>query len=182
MLREETEFDGNAIGLDPSDCGCTDCIVGNSIPESDISSIRELLQEHFTEGRKIVNRTYASVLVAYKSADGEYTYASLDLPDRFAEIRVIEPEISDYDGESIVICENSGDYEPNLRADEDPDNVKVISSDNRGGITMAAEKHFRFSRRIANRTGKTLVFHKSYGEYGYVALDVRRGTKVSIIR
>lgn len=182
MLREDTDFDGNGIGIDPADCGCVDCQVGNSIPESDISSIRELIQEHFTEGRKIVNRTGFSILVAYKSADGIYTYASLDLPDRSAEIRVIEPEASSYDGESIVICESSGDYDPNLRADDDPDNVKVISSDNRGGITMAAEKHFRFNRRIANRTGKTFIFHKSYGEYGFIALDIRRGTKVSIIR
>jgi hypothetical protein len=181
MLRE-TDFDDNAIGIDPADCGCVDCQVGNSIPESDISSIRELLQEHFTEGRKIVNRTYASILVAYKSTDGVYTYASLSLPDPSAEIRVIEPEASSYDGESIVICESSGDYEPNLGADDDPDNVKIISRDNRGGITMAIEKHFRFNRRIANRTPETFIFHESYGEYGYVALDIRRGTQVSIIR
>lgn len=181
MFREETDFIGNAIGIDPSNCGCTDCIVGNSIPESD-SRIPELIQEHFTEGRRIVNRTYSSVLVAYKSANGEYTYDCISLSDPAAEVRVIEPEESSYDGNAIVICESDADgYEPMLRADEDPDDTKVISRYDDDAMAKAIEKHFRYNKRVINRTYQTIVFHESYGEYGYVAIDARRG-KVSIIR
>lgn len=182
MFREETDFDGNAIGIDPSTCGCTDCLIGNSIPEGD-SRIPELIREHFTEGRAIVNRTYSSVLVAYKSAHGEYTYESLSLSDPSAEIRVIEPEESAYDGEGIVICEyEAEDYEPMLRAGDDPDNVKVISIQDDDAMARAIEKHFRFNKPLVNRCYETIVAHESYGEYGFVSITPRQGMEVSIIR
>jgi hypothetical protein len=183
MLREETDFISNAIGIDPSGCGCTDCIVGNSIPESDASGISELLQEHFTEGRAIVNRTYSRVLVAYKSANGEYTYESLSLPDPSAEVRVIEPEESSYDGEGIVICESDADgYEPMLRADDDPDNVKVISIHDDDAMASAIEKHFRYNKSVVNRIYETIIAHESYGDYGFITINHRQNTEVSIIR
>jgi hypothetical protein len=181
MFREETDFINNAIGVDPANCGCVDCIVGNSLPEGD-PRIPELIQEHFTEGRKIVNRTYSSILIAYKSGNGEYTYDALSLPDPAAEVRVIEPEESSYDGEGVVICESDDDgYEPMLRADEDPDDTTVISRYDEDAMEKAAEKHFQFGKRIINRTHSAIVFHESYGNYGYVTIDARRG-KVSIIR
>lgn len=181
MFREETDFINNAIGIDPSGCGCTDCIVGNSIPEGD-SRIPELIQEHFTEGRAIVNRTYSSVLVAYKSSNGEYTYDSLSLPDPSAEVRVIEPEESSYDGEGVVICESDADgYEPMLRADDDPDNVKVISVHDDEAMAIAVEKHFRYNKRIVNRTYETIIAHESYGDYGFITISRRPGTEVSVI-
>lgn len=183
MLKEITDFINNAIGIDPSGCGCTDCIVGNSIPESDVSGIRELLEAHFTEGREIVNRTYSRVLVAYKSANGTYTYDSLSLSDPSAEVRVIEPEESSYDGEGIVICESDADgYEPMLRADDDPDNVKVISVRDDEAMAGAIEKHFRYNANFVNRCYETIVAHESYGDYGFITISHRSGTEVSVIR
>lgn len=182
MFREETDFTNNGIGIDPANCGCTDCIVGNSIPENDYR-ISELIQEHFTEGRRIVNRTYSSVLVAYKSANGEYTFESLSLSDPSAEVRVIEPEESSYDGEGIVICESDSDgYEPMIRADDDPDNVKVISVHDDEAMANAIEKHFRYNKSLVNRTYASIIAHESYGEYGFVTINHRQGTEVSIIR
>lgn len=183
MLRDETDFVNNAIGIDPSGCGCTDCIVGNSIPESDVSGISELLEAHFTEGREIVNRTYSSVLVAYKSANGEYTYDSLSLYDPSGEVRVIEPEESSYDGEGIVICESdAGGYEPMLRADDDPDNVKVISVEDDDAMASAIEKYFRYNANLVNRCYETIIAHESYSEYGFIKISHRQNTEVSIIR
>ena len=54
-FRLDTDFDGDALGLDPGGCGCTDCLVGNSIP-IDSPRMKDLAQAA-ANGRKIVNRS-----------------------------------------------------------------------------------------------------------------------------
>ena len=181
MLREETEFLNNAIGIDPSDCGCTDCLVGNSIPEND-PDVEKLLRAYFEEGREIVNRTYASALVAYKDRNGNYTYSPLFLTDPAAEIHIVKPEDPFYD-EGFVICETDTGYEPNIYPGDDEDSVAVVSLDEDEEVINAAiENHFKAGTTITNRTGSVLVLHESYGEYGYLTIEPMEGTDVSIIR
>lgn len=54
-IRDYTEFKHNAVGIDPAGCGCTDCIVGNSIPLDDFN-LDELAKQAMA-GRALNNRT-----------------------------------------------------------------------------------------------------------------------------
>lgn len=54
----ETEFIGNAVGIDPADCGCTDCITGSSIPfnTGNASSLAELAAQVIHGQREFIVR------------------------------------------------------------------------------------------------------------------------------
>jgi hypothetical protein len=56
--REETDFRENGVGIDPEGCGCTDCIVGNSIPydEDNAKKLAILAYQVKYEGRKFYSR------------------------------------------------------------------------------------------------------------------------------
>lgn len=55
----DTDFIDNAIGIDPPDCGCTDCIVSNSIPASQLMSNADALYHDVgLNGRRIVDRNH----------------------------------------------------------------------------------------------------------------------------
>lgn len=58
-LLDRTDFVDNKIAVDPSDCGCTDCIVGNSIPLNNIDSskLAALAMEYTSRKREVINRT-----------------------------------------------------------------------------------------------------------------------------
>lgn len=59
---ETTDFDADALGIDPVGCGCTDCLVGYSVPFD--SPRMNALADAYVAGRRIVNRTnYMLVLV-----------------------------------------------------------------------------------------------------------------------
>lgn len=53
-MKQQTCFNENAIGIDPSGCGCTDCILGDSIP---LSEWMDDLYKEVVLGRPVVNRT-----------------------------------------------------------------------------------------------------------------------------
>ena len=57
-IRIETEFRENAFGIDPEDCGCTDCLVGNSF---NAGSYR--IEEAIRQGRILINRTGREVIL-----------------------------------------------------------------------------------------------------------------------
>lgn len=62
-LRTETEFIDNMIAVDPRDCGCTDCIVGNSYPLG-AGKMEDLASALLTGGRTILNRTSGNLYLA----------------------------------------------------------------------------------------------------------------------
>lgn len=54
----DTQFKDNKIGVDPAGCGCTDCIIGNSIPEDNLNAYAdELYKDVGLNGRKISDRS-----------------------------------------------------------------------------------------------------------------------------
>lgn len=55
-LREQTDFIGDAIGIDPYGCGCTDCLVGNSIPLDNEWRMGQLAKAA-AAGRQVINRS-----------------------------------------------------------------------------------------------------------------------------
>lgn len=77
MLRHTTDFIDNAIAIDPTDCGCTDCIVGNSIPLHDTYNLELLAMMHFATGRKIINRSSRTLLI-YINKEDEACVEALD--------------------------------------------------------------------------------------------------------
>lgn len=50
----KTGFIGNGIAIDPADCGCTDCCVGNAYPEGTLSP--EVILEALAMNRPIYDR------------------------------------------------------------------------------------------------------------------------------
>lgn len=53
-----TGFDGNGVGIDPAGCGCTDCIIGDSIPfdEDHAEKLALLAFQVKNQGRKFYSR------------------------------------------------------------------------------------------------------------------------------
>lgn len=183
MLNDTTDFIGNAIGIDPSGCGCTDCLVGNSIPENS-SDVEELLRAHVEEGREIVNRTYASVLLVYKRRSGGYAMDSLYMSDPYGEVEIIEEQEQYRDDYGFVIYDS---FERNAEYviqsyDEDADEVVAVNINDEDAIKKALEAHFTSGTELTNRTYGTLVVHESYGEYGHEVVDAAYGSTVSVVR
>lgn len=60
-MRDQTDFIDNAIAVDPPTCGCTDCIVGNSV-NLDEDGMPELAAQALL-GRRVINRTSRPVIL-----------------------------------------------------------------------------------------------------------------------
>ena len=54
----KTEFKENGFGIDPGDCGCTDCITGQAFHPGDYRIGRAI-----TQGRTLYNRTGHEVIL-----------------------------------------------------------------------------------------------------------------------
>ncbi|WP_280412611.1 hypothetical protein [Nocardia asiatica] len=54
-IKQFTVFRNNAIAIDPSGCGCTDCLCGDSIPYVFVDD--EELVTQIMRGREVINRT-----------------------------------------------------------------------------------------------------------------------------
>lgn len=76
-IKENTVFKGNAVGVDPAGCACTDCCVGDSIPLDETWNLEELAKEHLLYGRKIANRSSQKLLV-YRDDEGTYRIKGVD--------------------------------------------------------------------------------------------------------
>lgn len=162
MLREETDFIGDAIGIDPTECGCTDCIVGNSIPLGQTQMIEELVRMHFEEGRKVIFRC-GGAIVLYRSRNGEYKWEPLYSED-LIQHDVISPEQQEYDymvGEGTIVIE-----------DTFPRPEGTVDVGDRQGMALLVENHFVEGEIIINRTKETLVVYRTaYGEFQHVSIN-----------
>lgn len=58
-IRTETSFRGNAFGIDPDDCGCTDCLAGDAFHPSDTSRLKAAIEQ----GRTLINRAGHEVIL-----------------------------------------------------------------------------------------------------------------------
>ena len=68
-LLIETEFKENGFGIDPDDCGCTDCIIGYAFHPSDSWRLAKAI----AQGRTLYNRSSQEVILpnGYRLNDGE---------------------------------------------------------------------------------------------------------------
>lgn len=78
-MRDETDFLDNAIAVDPPTCGCTDCIVGNSV-NLDEDGMRELAVQALL-GRRVINRTGRPLILL--AAEGELRPLPEDAPHKW---------------------------------------------------------------------------------------------------
>lgn len=58
-IRTKTSFKRNGFGIDPEDCGCTDCLTGEAFHPSDSHRIKTAL----AQGRTLYNRTGHEVIL-----------------------------------------------------------------------------------------------------------------------
>lgn len=65
-----TDFRDNAIGMDPADCGCVDCIVGSSFPEGTFT--QDALFDIAMLNRPLIVRTSGTVEVKIVYSDSSY--------------------------------------------------------------------------------------------------------------
>lgn len=161
MLREDTEFIGNAIGIDPIGCGCTDCIVGNSMPEDDYN-IDELIKAHLDGGRKIVNRTSGTIIM-YKTGSGDYKMDSVGstnvsfIPEGHSSED--EDKYDDVLHTSDCSCDGCDYYKTSF----------PISETTRLGYTL--DYYFEGEKTLLNWTGYTLLVYKTWDD-SYVVQEL----------
>lgn len=92
MINSTTGFINDAIAIDPYSCGCTDCLIGDSIPEHNTDEVQEAYRQMFEEGRQVIYRAGGDVLV-YKTNDGRYETVSIPWNTE----TLIVPDVSVYD-------------------------------------------------------------------------------------
>jgi hypothetical protein len=83
--RVTTGFNENGVGIDPPDCGCTDCIIGDSIP-FDTSHSKKLALLAFqvqNQGRKFYSRLGKNfTLIPYE--DGwDFGFVAVQMRDSY---------------------------------------------------------------------------------------------------
>lgn len=155
MLPETTDFIDNAIGIDPAGCGCTDCIVRNSIPLDATSDIEELVRAHFMTGRKIINRS-SSTLAIYVNASAEIVVEALECSGPV--IDTLAPD--KYSEAAYALYASAED------AEED-EQGQVVGLDSYGlDVDDAIEDYYQNNATLVNRTDATLILYRNYmGRY-----------------
>lgn len=174
-LKRFTCFIDDAIGIDPPNCGCTDCIVGDSIPISDSSTIEELIEAHFEEGREVLNRTYYNMVIYMdESNHGAWIYddgynAEIIPTDavRYEEYDVAE------DNPIIIIHPQDHDCETCRNGESIPANAST-KFDN------AYLRNCTKGARLYNESGHPLLVSHSYGAYSYEVTPIEARDEYSI--
>lgn len=160
-LPETTCFYNDALAFDPAGCGCTDCIVGDSIPLDETKKIATAIEEHFIDYREIINRTGQS-LVLYRNQDDEFDFDYLYHGDKSSTVVVLEPMEKRYDPERgtfffhsegcpCSVCETG---------------ISSTPVDNEEKALSFADRHFIKGAVLENHTDKTIVLTRQYTEVG----------------
>ena len=176
QLRQTTEFIDNAIGIDPDNCGCTDCLVGNSIPASNTGMIQDLVNAHLNAGRKIINRASAP-LVIYRDENGAgkwfwtYGYGHTVIPeDRNRPVEYMDSDPILVIHTAYCVC---GGCETGMS----------IPAEEGEKFTDVYNNHIENHIPLYNETGSTLIVGKSYGDFNYsiITIDTPMSESVDII-
>lgn len=97
MIKDFTDFTNNAVGIDPPGCGCTDCIIGNSIP-LDYSWDMDELAKQAIRGRPVINRT--SMPLALVRSEPTIRAVPEGYPDRWRFDSYMVVAVSEWELES----------------------------------------------------------------------------------
>lgn len=168
-IPDTTVFINDAIGIDPSGCGCTDCIIHSSIPADDYDRIEEAVRQHFEEGREIINRTGGSIILFFNDC-GKYDMMDVYHSAFAGETEVLAPiDPEDSMDAPWVIYVHPEDCTCQ-RCYEDSDRVTKVN--NEEGMRKFAEKYFREGFMIENHTKETIVIGMKYGEFAFQEIPV----------
>lgn len=163
-IPDTTVFIGDAIGIDPPGCGCTDCIIRSSIPSDDTDRIQEAVRQHFEEGRPIVNRSGGSI-VFYRNDRGEYEMADLYAEAFCGETEALFPIDSEDSVEaSYVGAIHKADCDCPKCEEGSAQAIKVSDEE---GMRVFVEKYFREGFVIENHTDAVIVIGAKYGEFAF---------------
>lgn len=166
MLPDETDFIGNAIGIDPSGCGCLECGNGSSIPEDETDRIAEAIAAHFTEGRDIISRIGCAIAI-YQLRGGRYEFSVIPHGGGLDTEVVKRADYFDPETDTGTVIRDY--YTP---PDEHEGAVEVHED---AAMEAAIEKHFRHGEDLVNRTSETLIVYATrYGEFGHLSVDADR--------
>ena len=80
-----TGFKENGVGIDPAGCGCTDCIIGDSIPfnETNAKKLALLAFQVQNHDRKFYSRLGDDCMVMPVEDGWEYGFACIQLRDGY---------------------------------------------------------------------------------------------------
>ncbi|MGY2116655.1 hypothetical protein ACW9HR_22345 [Nocardia gipuzkoensis] len=79
-ISDSTDFQGNAVAIDPHGCGCTDCGTGYAVALDDLTSLGRLA-EQAVAGRRLINRTSRPLLLDRQAL--EIRLLPKEYPDRW---------------------------------------------------------------------------------------------------
>lgn len=175
-IPETTEFTGNAIGIDPDNCGCTDCLVSNSVPANDTDMVQKIVNAHLNAGRKIINRTSAPMVI-YRDRNGEgkwiwiYGYDFTVIPEDHNRV----DEYYNSNPINIIHAEYCacGGCEAGMST----------PAEQGAAFTEAYDTHINNHIPMYNESGSVLIVGKSYSDddYTVMAIDTPMPDSVEVI-
>lgn len=174
-LKRITCFTNDAIGIDPAGCGCTDCIVGDSIPADHAGSIQELIEEHFNEGREILNRDYYNIVIYLdEEGNGAWEYHEGENLDILPMDTFRYEEYNALDRNPIVIIH------PPAHRCETCQSGESIPADTSAKFDEAYLRHRTQAASLYNESGHILLVAKGYTEPVYTVSTIDAHDEYSI--
>lgn len=174
MLRTDTDFIDNAIAIDPDNCGCTDCIVGNSIPLHDTYNLELLAMMHFATGRKIINRSSRTLLI-YINKNDEAVVEALDCSG---------PIIDTLPSESLLSAERADYalYDSDDDAEDSKADTAVVLDRYAIDVEAAVEAYYTDNANLVNCSDSTVVLYRNFmNRYVAKKVDTNHPEKIAIL-